>query len=58
MDYGAPVGTPVRSVADGVVEFAGTQNGYGKVIEVRHGKDRRHTLRPLEQHRRDQGPAR
>jgi murein DD-endopeptidase MepM/ murein hydrolase activator NlpD len=40
VDYGAPVGTPVRSVADGVVEFAGTQNGYGKVIEVRHGKDR------------------
>ncbi len=40
VDYAAPVGTPVRSVADGVVEFAGTQNGYGKVIEVRHGKDR------------------
>lgn len=40
VDYGAPIGTPVRSVADGVVEFAGTQNGYGKVIEVRHGKDR------------------
>lgn len=40
VDYGAPVGTPVRSVADGVVEFAGLQNGYGKVVEVRHGKDR------------------
>jgi murein DD-endopeptidase MepM/ murein hydrolase activator NlpD len=40
VDYGAPVGTPVRSVADGVVEFAGTQNGYGKVVEVRHGKER------------------
>ena len=40
VDYAAPVGTPVRSVADGQVEFAGTQNGYGKVIEVRHGKDR------------------
>ncbi len=40
VDYGAPVGTPVRSVGDGVIEFAGTQNGYGKVVEVRHGKDR------------------
>jgi murein DD-endopeptidase MepM/ murein hydrolase activator NlpD len=40
VDYGAPIGTPVRSVADGIVEFASTQNGYGKVVEVRHGKDR------------------
>lgn len=40
VDYGAPIGTPVRSVADGIVEFAATQNGYGKVVEVRHGKDR------------------
>ncbi len=29
------------SVADGVVEFAGQQRGYGQVIEVRH--DRRQT---------------
>jgi murein DD-endopeptidase MepM/ murein hydrolase activator NlpD len=29
VDYGAPVGTPVRSVGDGVVEFAGWQGGYG-----------------------------
>ena len=37
VDYAAPKGTPVRSVGDGVVEFAGWQNGYGNVIEVRHG---------------------
>lgn len=37
VDYGAPVGTPVRTVADGVVSFSGWQNGYGKVIEVDHG---------------------
>lgn len=37
VDYGAPVGTPVRTVADGVVVFSGWQNGYGKVIEVDHG---------------------
>ena len=32
VDYGAPTGTPVRVVGDGVVEFAGVQNGYGNVI--------------------------
>ncbi len=40
VDYGAPIGTPVRSVADGVVDFAGWQNGYGKVVQVRHDQDR------------------
>jgi murein DD-endopeptidase MepM/ murein hydrolase activator NlpD len=40
VDYGAPAGTPVRSVGDGVVEFAGWQNGYGNVVQVRHGKER------------------
>ena len=40
VDYGAPSGTPVRVVGDGVVQFAGRQNGYGNVIEVRHDKDR------------------
>jgi len=39
-DYGAPTGTPVRVVGDGVVHFAGRQNGYGNVVEVRHGNDR------------------
>jgi len=36
VDYGAPTGTPVRSVGDGVVEFAGTQNGFGNVVFVKH----------------------
>jgi murein DD-endopeptidase MepM/ murein hydrolase activator NlpD len=36
VDYGAPVGTAVRSVGDGTVEFAGRQNGYGNVVELRH----------------------
>lgn len=40
VDYSAPVGTAVRSVGDGVVEFAGRQNGYGNVVQVRHGGDR------------------
>ena len=40
VDYGAPVGTPVRVVGDGIVAFAGRQNGYGNVVEVRHGNNR------------------
>lgn len=36
VDYAGPIGTPVRTVADGVVEFAGVQNGYGNVIYVLH----------------------
>ena len=40
VDYSAPTGTPVRSVGDGVVDFAGWRNGYGNVIEVRHGNER------------------
>jgi murein DD-endopeptidase MepM/ murein hydrolase activator NlpD len=40
VDYGAPSGTAVRTVADGVVDFAGWKNGYGNVVSVKHGKDR------------------
>lgn len=36
VDYAAPTGTPVRSVAEGTVAFAGWKNGYGNVIEVEH----------------------
>ena len=36
VDYAAPTGTPVRTIGDGVVQFAGVQNGYGKVIYVKH----------------------
>lgn len=36
VDYGAPSGTAVRSVGDGVVDFAGVQNGYGNVIILQH----------------------
>jgi murein DD-endopeptidase MepM/ murein hydrolase activator NlpD len=36
VDYGAPTGTPVRTVGDGQVEFAGWQNGYGNTVVVRH----------------------
>lgn len=40
VDYSAPSGTAVRAVGDGVIDFAGWQNGYGNVVEIRHGSDR------------------
>lgn len=36
IDYPAPKGTPVSSVADGVVIFKGWDGGYGKKIGVKH----------------------
>ena len=36
VDYAAPSGTRIRAVADGVIEFAGKQNGYGNVVVIRH----------------------
>jgi murein DD-endopeptidase MepM/ murein hydrolase activator NlpD len=36
VDYGAPAGTAVRAVGDGTVDFAGWQNGYGNIVEIRH----------------------
>jgi len=40
VDYGAPTGTAVRNVGDGVVTFAGWQNGYGNVIQIQHANER------------------
>ena len=36
VDYAAPTGTRVRAVGDGIVEFAGRQNGYGNLVILRH----------------------
>jgi murein DD-endopeptidase MepM/ murein hydrolase activator NlpD len=36
IDYAAPIGTPVHSTADGIVEFVGKQNGYGNAIQIKH----------------------
>jgi murein DD-endopeptidase MepM/ murein hydrolase activator NlpD len=38
IDYAAPAGTPVRSVGDGVVTWAGLKGGNGKMVEIRHNK--------------------
>ncbi|MEL6953152.1 MAG: DUF5930 domain-containing protein [Pseudomonadota bacterium] len=36
VDYAGRTGTPIIATADGVVTFAGTQSGYGRMVEVRH----------------------
>jgi len=41
VDFGAPSGTPVRSVGEAVVSFAGQQNGYGNVVELQHSGNRK-----------------
>lgn len=42
VDFAAPHGTPVRTVADGRVTFAGWKGGYGNIIEIEH-RDRKTT---------------
>ena len=39
VDYGAPVGTPVRATASGTVAFAGWDGGGGRTIKLRHPND-------------------
>ncbi len=41
VDMPAPIGTNVRTVADGTIDFIGSQRGYGNVIVVKH--DARHS---------------
>ena len=39
VDYAAPTGTRVKATADGYVQFAGRQGGYGNLIILRHRND-------------------
>ncbi len=36
IDYAAPKGTPVVTVGDGEVVYAGWEKGFGKIVKVRH----------------------
>jgi murein DD-endopeptidase MepM/ murein hydrolase activator NlpD len=36
IDYAAPLGTPIRSVGDGTITFAGYQGSYGNKVSIRH----------------------
>jgi hypothetical protein len=40
VDYAAPIGTPVHSIGDGTVHFAGVEHGYGKMVLIRHRNGR------------------
>ena len=37
VDISAPIGTPIRAAADGVVVTAGVENGYGREVVIDHG---------------------
>jgi murein DD-endopeptidase MepM/ murein hydrolase activator NlpD len=37
IDIATPIGTPVHTVAEGMVTYAGVRSGYGNVIEIDHG---------------------
>lgn len=37
IDIAVPLGTPVHTVAEGMITFAGVRNGYGNVVEIDHG---------------------
>ena len=36
VDYAAPTGTPIRATADGTVDFAGKNGGYGNMVIIKH----------------------
>ncbi len=37
IDFGAPIGSPVRAAADGKIEIAGPVSGFGNHIRIQHG---------------------
>lgn len=36
VDFGAPIGTPVKATSDGIVDFVGVQRGYGNFVVLKH----------------------
>ncbi|MFA7603860.1 MAG: M23 family metallopeptidase [Novosphingobium sp.] len=37
IDFGAPYGSPIFAVSDGVVSFAGRRGGHGNYVRIEHG---------------------
>ena len=38
VDYGAPIGTPIKAVGDGKIVFRGKNGGYGYTLIIQHGE--------------------
>jgi murein DD-endopeptidase MepM/ murein hydrolase activator NlpD len=38
IDLAAPIGTPIKSIGDGVITSIGRRNGYGNMIQIKHDK--------------------
>ena len=38
IDISAPIGTPIRASADGIVKSAAMENGYGRQVVIDHGR--------------------
>ena len=55
VDISVPVGTPVRAMAPGRVEFAGSQRGYGRVVIIDHGGGVRTVYAHLQEVRAETG---
>ncbi|WP_211461422.1 M23 family metallopeptidase [Collimonas silvisoli] len=36
VDFAATTGTPIHATADGVIDFAGVESGYGNVVIIKH----------------------
>ena len=36
IDLAAPLGTPIRTIGDGIIEKIGRDQGYGNMIQVKH----------------------
>jgi murein DD-endopeptidase MepM/ murein hydrolase activator NlpD len=41
VDYAAPIGTNVRTIGEGTIDFVGNQRGYGNVVVVKHDAERK-----------------
>ncbi|MCH9649102.1 MAG: peptidoglycan DD-metalloendopeptidase family protein [Deltaproteobacteria bacterium] len=58
VDYGAPVGTPVRATAAGTVVSAGWNRGGGRTIQLRHPNDYRTSYLHLSKFAKGMTPGR
>ncbi len=44
VDFAAKTGTPIRATGDGIVDFVGTNGGYGRTVRIKHFSGKYTTL--------------